>query len=279
MKYLISFILLIIFSEAIYSQTTVTPTDISNFQNGTTQARENDIYLEITNNQYYIGLANGKVKFLQDTIRINSTLTGNGSVGSPIGLSQQSAASGQILSWNGTGWVPTNAAPATTSVSNTVTAPNSLQTTVNGVTGAAANMVTAVSNTSSANNLSTTVNGITGANAPIINSVSNAINTGQLTTTVNGVPSTAITLPVPDGSETKINNGTNTTVSGSGTTGAPYSVSVADATTGTKGVIQLTGDLSGTSTSPQIAADAVTSAEILNGTVAIQTLPIYLLYP
>lgn len=250
------------------SQIIVTPTDISNFQNGVTQAVETDVYLDNVNNLYYLGLSDGKVKLLQDSIKTNSTLTGNGFNGSLLGLAQQSAASGQILSWNGSAWIPANAAPATTTVSNTVTAPNSLTTTVNSVTGTSVNMVTGVSNTSSANLLSTTVNGITGSTAPIINSISNSIATGQLTTTVNGIASTAVTLPVPDGSETKINNGTNTTVSGSGTTGSPYTINVSDATSGTKGVVQLTGDLAGTATSPAIAANAVNSSKILDGTVA-----------
>lgn len=43
---------------------------------------------------------------------------------------------------------------------------------------------------------------------------------------------------------------------------------VADATTTAKGIVQLAGDLSGTAASPAIAADAVTSAKILDGTVA-----------
>lgn len=43
---------------------------------------------------------------------------------------------------------------------------------------------------------------------------------------------------------------------------------VADATTTAKGIVQLAGDLSGTAASPAIAANAVTSGKILDGTVA-----------
>ncbi|WP_312172971.1 hypothetical protein [Chryseobacterium sp.] len=43
---------------------------------------------------------------------------------------------------------------------------------------------------------------------------------------------------------------------------------VADATTTAKGIVQLAGDLSGTAASPVIAANAVTSAKIVDGTVA-----------
>lgn len=38
----------------------------------------------------------------------NATLTGTGTSGSPLGLAQQGAASGQALKWNGTTWAPAN---------------------------------------------------------------------------------------------------------------------------------------------------------------------------
>jgi hypothetical protein len=57
--------------------------------------------------------------------------------------------------------------------------------------------------------------------------VSNVISSGALTTTVNGVAATAVTLPVADGSETKVNAGTNVTVTGAGTTLSPYVVNSA----------------------------------------------------
>jgi hypothetical protein len=43
---------------------------------------------------------------------------------------------------------------------------------------------------------------------------------------------------------------------------------VSDATTTTKGILQLAGDLAGTAASPTIASNAVTSAKILDGTIA-----------
>lgn len=249
------------------AQTLITTNDVNNI-NTNHSAFETQIYKDTETNQFYIGLSDGTLKIIGDFSKTNTTLSGNGTASNPLGLAQQGANSGQVLSWNGTSWVPVNAAPANTTVSNTVTAPNSITTTVNGTTGAAVNMVTGVSNTSSNNSLSTTVNGVIGANVNIINSISNAIAFGQLTTTVNGVSSSAVTLPTADGSETKINNGTNTTVTGAGTIASPYLINVADATTTAKGVIQLAGDLTGTATSPQIAANAVTTAEILDGTVS-----------
>jgi hypothetical protein len=38
----------------------------------------------------------------------NATLTGTGTSGSPLGLAQQGASSGQALKWNGTTWAPAN---------------------------------------------------------------------------------------------------------------------------------------------------------------------------
>jgi hypothetical protein len=39
----------------------------------------------------------------------NVTLTGNGTAGNPLGIAQQGAIAGQILTWNGAAWVPQNA--------------------------------------------------------------------------------------------------------------------------------------------------------------------------
>ena len=36
----------------------------------------------------------------------NSTLSGNGTTASPLGIAQQSASTGQVLKWNGTTWLP-----------------------------------------------------------------------------------------------------------------------------------------------------------------------------
>jgi hypothetical protein len=42
------------------------------------------------------------------TVSINTTLSGNGTPGSPVGLAQQGAVNGQVLKWNGTSWVPSS---------------------------------------------------------------------------------------------------------------------------------------------------------------------------
>lgn len=42
------------------------------------------------------------------TALTGSTLTGNGTASNPLNLAQQSATAGQVLKWNGSGWVPMN---------------------------------------------------------------------------------------------------------------------------------------------------------------------------
>ena len=78
-------------------------------------------------------------------------------------------------------------------------------------------------------------------------------------TTVAGNGSTATPYSVNvtlDGSETKVIAGTNTTVAGNGTTATPYVVnfsgitSINDATSSIKGILKLTNDLGGTADAP-----------------------------
>ena len=111
--------------------------------------------------------------------------------GSPLGTTT-GATSGQVLSWNGTAWVPASAAPSTTThtLSNPV---NTITSVVNGVSVTAPSVNT-VSNTSSANTLTTTVNGVAGSSVNLINSNTLTQNgTNQLVSTVNGIASSALT--------------------------------------------------------------------------------------
>ena len=41
-----------------------------------------------------------------DVANTNATLSGNGTVGSPLGIAQQAATPGQVLKWNGSSWAP-----------------------------------------------------------------------------------------------------------------------------------------------------------------------------
>ena len=106
MKKLLILCFFITLSFVITAQTLVTPAEVNNFQTGVTTAAENDVYRETTNNLFYIGLSNGRLKLLQDSIKTNTTLTGSGFNGSALGLAQQGATLNQVLKWNGTTWLP-----------------------------------------------------------------------------------------------------------------------------------------------------------------------------
>lgn len=132
------------------------------------------------------------------TANISGDVTGNlgSSVvskinGAPLGTTT-GATNGQVLSWNGTNWAPSNAAPATTTHTFS-SAANTLTSTVNGVTVTAPS-VNSITNTSNSNSLSTTVNGITSAPVNIINSNSLTVNAGSLTSAVNGISSGAVNI-------------------------------------------------------------------------------------
>jgi hypothetical protein len=61
--------------------------------------------------------------------------------------------------------------------------------------------------------------------------------------------------------------GTSAPLTGGGDLSGDRTLGVANATTGAVGVVQLAGDLAGTATAPVIAAGAVTSAKIADGTI------------
>lgn len=111
--------------------------------------------------------------------------------GSPLG-NTTGAANGQVLSWNGNTWAPSNAAPANTTHTLSSTA-NTITSTVNGVS-VTAPAVNSISNTSSTNVLSTTVNGITSTPVNIINSNSLTLNSGSLTSAINGVTTNTVNV-------------------------------------------------------------------------------------
>lgn len=67
---------------------------------------DNDGIFKYTNATAIASFASpGSVKIVT-----NSTLTGNGSTGSVLGIAKQGATLGQVLAWNGTTWLPSNQA-------------------------------------------------------------------------------------------------------------------------------------------------------------------------
>ena len=88
----------------------------------------------------------------------------------------------------------------------------------------------------------------------------------------DGVPFSSVALPIADGSETKVNAGAGTAVTGAGTTASPYVVTntgdtnaADDITTGSTA----SGDISGTFGNLQIVANAVTGTEIANNAITL----------
>lgn len=152
----------------------------------------------------------------------NSTLTGNGSTGNELGIAQQGATTGQVLTWNGTTWVPQAAAPVSTT--NTIsTSGNTITSNVNGVSSTTPS-ITSNNLNLTGNNLSTSVNGVASSNVDLTPYLDNTDNQ-NLSIIGNNLSisgGNSVTLPIADGSETKVNAGTNINVTGSGTTASPY---------------------------------------------------------
>ncbi len=65
------------------------------------------------------------------TVQTNTTISGNGTGGNPIGLAQQNAQTGQVLKWNGSTWAPADDISSSGSNGGTVTQVN----TGSGLTG------------------------------------------------------------------------------------------------------------------------------------------------
>jgi hypothetical protein len=106
MKKLLTIFSLLFFLQTVNAQILITPAEVNSFQTGTTNAFDNEVYRETTNNLFYIGLSSGRLKLLQDSIKTSPIFSGNGFNGSPLTLAQQGATLNQVLKWNGTTWLP-----------------------------------------------------------------------------------------------------------------------------------------------------------------------------
>ena len=188
-------------------------------------------------------------------------------------INQSGATTGQVIKWNGSAWVPAadndNTAAINSLASQMISDNNAQNSQINqiiSVNDTQNNQIVTINslNTTQNNQITQLQNSV---NNPVVNT---SVSGNSLTTSVNGGSST-VTLPVANGSETKVTAGTNVSVSGVGTTAAPYVISAlgtVDATTTNKGIVQLAGDFSGTAVAPIIAPNAVTSAKILDATIS-----------
>lgn len=107
-------------------------------------------------------------------------------------------------------------------------------------------------------------------------SVTNALITAEATG--KAIVTKEYLSSVVNGSETKINPGTNITITGNGTVATPYVInasgggSVSDATASVKGILKLTNDLGGTADLPTTPTSVhITGNENIQGIKTIQT--------
>ena len=109
MKNLLLFILALFTCSLLHAQILVTPAQVTAI-NTAQSAAEGDIYKDTENNVFYIGTSSGILKIIGDVTKVDASLAGDGSVANPLRIAPMGAATGQVLSWNGTSWTPVNAA-------------------------------------------------------------------------------------------------------------------------------------------------------------------------
>lgn len=193
------------------------------------------------------------------------------------------ATSGQVPQWNGSNWVPATVSgassnsfvtwdvpsgtdPAADSATDTMTIAVSGPITATGDSGADSITLGLTTGTGTDASSTLTLHDLISGTATS-NQVPQWNGTNWVPATVSGSSSNSFatwdvssgTDPVADSAtDTIIITGTAPVVA-TGDSGADsVTISVSDATTGAKGVVQLAGDLGGTATAPTIAANAVT---------------------
>jgi hypothetical protein len=180
MKKIVFFIIFVLFFKLIDAQTLVNASQINTI-NTNQSAAEGDIYKDTVNDVFYIGTSSGFLKVIGNISKVDSSLSGDGSVANPLGIAQMGASNGQVLSWNGTTWIPINVAPAVTTVTNSIVS-GQLTTTVNGIESSPVTLPTPTGTaTYMQNGATTTVSG----NGTVWNPY--WIETNTATTTERGV--------------------------------------------------------------------------------------------
>ena len=183
--------------------------------------------------------------------------------------------SGQVLSWNGTSWVPSNvtaatagtvttaAQPAITSV-GTLTGLTVTNPIVGSITGSAATASTVTTNANLTGVVSSTGNATVIANGAITNSMLANTAVGNLSGTNTGDQDLSglaqLASPALTGNPTAPNQtaGDNSTrIANTAYVDAAAAVGIIDATTLAKGKIKLAGDLSGNADLPIVTNAAV----------------------
>lgn len=120
MRKFLLFILFLTLIVVLDAQILVTPAQVTAI-NTAQSAASGDIYKDTENNVFYIGTSSGLLKIIGDFSKVDGSLSGDGSVANPLGIAQMGASSGQVLSWNGTSWTPSNVATGATYMQNSTT--------------------------------------------------------------------------------------------------------------------------------------------------------------
>ncbi len=140
----------------------------------------------------------------------NSTLTGAGTIASPIGMAQQGATTGQTLKWNGTAWAPANdidndaqsltlvGSSLTISNGNTVTLPSQINYSAGAGVNISGNVISNTGDLSNTNELQTL--SVSGNQLTISNGNTVTVNAGNNYTAGTGinVTGTVISNTSPD---------------------------------------------------------------------------------
>lgn len=109
MKKIVLLILFVNFSLFLQAQILITAAQV-NAINTAQSAASGDVYKDTENEIFYIGTSSGTLKVIGNISKVDPSLAGDGSLANPLRIAPMGAAPGQVLSWNGTGWVPINAA-------------------------------------------------------------------------------------------------------------------------------------------------------------------------
>jgi len=218
---------------------------------------------------------NAKVALSGDVSMDNTGVTtiANGAV-TASKLNSMGASTGQVLSYNGTGWSPLTIGNASTTVSGLIQLAGDL-----GGTGSTAINPIISTGAVTAQKIEGLQNGqiIVGTDGTAANNAKVTLSgdvtmdgTGTTTIAANAVTNSKIAAGAVDGlkiADMGAGPGDVLTYGGPSTGWSPSSLP--DATGGLKGVIQLGGDLdpAGSASAPVIASNAITTAKINNGAV------------
>ena len=119
MKNLLLFILALFASGFLHAQILVTPAQVTAI-NTAQSAAAGDVYKDSENEIFYIGTSSGLLKVIGNITKVDPSLSGDGSLANPLRIAPMGAATGQVLSWNGTAWTPVNAAAVANASSTTL---------------------------------------------------------------------------------------------------------------------------------------------------------------